>query len=251
MNILTENYKLYLGDCLEVMKNIKSESIDMILCDLPYGNKKTNCKWDVVIPFDKLWEQYKRIIKTNGAIVLFGSQPFTSQLICSHIKGFKYQWIWEKSKSSNFIQVKNQPLRNFEDICVFTKKGERAKYYPQMVEGDAYKPRPGKKKSEVYDVPNHMYRNGCSDGKRYPKAIQYFKTSESEGHVFHPTQKPIELLEYLIKSHSLEGDLILDNCMGSGSTGVACLNTNRRFIGIELDENYFNISINRIFENYN
>lgn len=251
MNILTENYKLYLGDCLEVMDRLIEEGIvvDAIITDPPYGT--TACKWDTVIPFEPMWERLNKLIKPNGAIVLFSSQPFTSVLISSNLKGYKYNWVWEKSKASNFIQVKNQPLKNYEDVCIFTKKGEKANYYPQMTQGEPYKPRPGKKKTEVYnEIPNHMYRNG-SNGSRYPKAIQYFKTAESEGKTFHPTQKPITLLEYLIKTYANENELVLDFTMGSGSTGVACLNTNRKFIGIELDEKYFNISINRIFENYN
>ena len=251
MNIVTENYSLYNGDCLEVMDRLIEQGVqvDCILCDPPYG--ATACKWDSVVPLDEMWKRLKKLIKQNGAIILFGSQPFTSVLISSNLKGYKYNWVWEKSKASNFIQVKNQPLKNYEDICIFTSKGEKARYFPQMTEGEPYKPRPGKKKTEVYnEIPNHMFRNG-SDGKRYPKAIQYFKTSESEGKVVHPTQKPILLLEYLIKTYTLENELVLDFTMGSGSTGVACLNTNRKFIGIELDKNYFNISIERIFENYN
>ena len=232
------------GDCLELMKDIPDGSVDMILADLPYGT--TACKWDTIIPFDLLWEQYNRVIKDNGAIVLTASQPFTSTLISSNLKGYKYNWVWEKSKASNFVQVKNQPLKNFEDICIFTKDGKRANYYPQMTEGEPYKPRAGKKKTEVYnEIPNHTFRNG-SKGLRYPKAIQYFKTSESEGKVYHPTQKPIALFEYLIKTYTDEGDLVLDNVMGSGTTGIACKNLNRNFIGMELDEGYFNIATNRI-----
>lgn len=246
---INKNFDLYNGECLEVMKDIPDKSIDMILCDLPYGT--TACKWDTVISFEPLWEQYNRIIKDNGAIVLFGSQPFTSKLISSNIKNYKYNWVWEKSKASNFVQVKNQPLKNFEDICVFTSDGKRANYYPQMTEGEPYKPRPGKKKTEVYnEIPNYMFRNG-SDGKRYPKAIQYFKTSESEGKVYHPTQKPVALLEYLIKTYTNENEIVLDNCMGSGSTGVACINTSRKFIGIELNKEYFDIAKERIEDTYN
>ena len=232
------------GDCLELMKDIPDGSIDMILADLPYGT--TACKWDDVIPFDLLWEQYNRVIKDNGAIVLTASQPFTSTLISSNLKGYKYNWVWEKSKASNFVQVKNQPLKNFEDICIFTKDGKKANYYPQMTEGEPYKPRAGKKKTEVYnEIPNHTFRNG-SKGLRYPKAIQYFKTSESEGKVYHPTQKPVALFEYLIKTYTNEGEIVIDNVMGSGTTGIACKNLNRNFIGMELDETYFNIAKERI-----
>ena len=232
------------GDCLELMKGVPDKSVDMILCDLPYGT--TACKWDTIIPFEPLWEQYNRIIKDNGAIVLTASQPFTSVLISSNLKEYKYNWVREKSKASNFVQVKNQPLKNFEDICVFTSDGKKANYYPQMTEGEPYKPRAGKKKTEVYnEIPNHTFRNG-SKGLRYPKALQYFKTSESEGKVYHPTQKPVALFEYLIKTYTNEGETVLDNCAGSGTTGVAGKNLNRNFIGMELDEIYFNTAKDRI-----
>ena len=241
---MIELNKIYNEDCLEGMKRIPDKSVDMILCDLPYGT--TACKWDTIIPFEPLWEQYERIIKDNGAIVLTASQPFTSVLISSNIKGYKYNWVWEKSKASNFIQVKNQPLKNFEDICVFTRDGKKANYYPQMTEGESYKPRAGKKKTEVYnEIPNHTFRNG-SKGLRYPKALQYFKTSESEGKVYHPTQKPVALFEYLIRTYTNECETVLDNCMGSGTTAIACMNTNRNYIGFELDETYFNLANERI-----
>ena len=147
MNILTENYKLFNGDCLEVMDRLIKMGIkvDMILCDPPYGT--TACKWDTIIPFDKMWERLNKLVKPNGAIVLFSGQPFTSVLISSNLKGYKYNWVWEKSKASNFIQVKNQPLKNYEDVCIFTKKGEKANYYPQMTQGEPYKPRPRKKEN--------------------------------------------------------------------------------------------------------
>lgn len=144
-NIKLDINDIYQGDCLELMNGIPDKSVDMILCDLPYGT--TACKWDTIIPFDKLWKQYRRVIKDNGAIVLTASQPFTSALISSNLKGFKYNWVWEKSKASNFVQVKNQPLKNYEDICVFTSNGEKVNYYPQMTNGEPYKPRPGKKKN--------------------------------------------------------------------------------------------------------
>ena len=240
--------QLMLGDCLERMKEIPDGSVDMVLADPPYGT--TACKWDSVIDLPLMWKQLKRVVKPSGAIVMTASQPFTSVLVSSNLNGFKYNWVWEKSKASNFIQVKNQPLKNFEDICVFSGKGEKVFYYPQMVDGEAYAPRPGKKKTEVYnEIPNHMFRNGSS-GKRYPKAIQYFKTSESEGKVQHPTQKPVALMEYLIKTYTTEGNTVLDFAMGSGTTGVACLNTGRSFIGIEMDEGYFNIATKRIGEHH-
>lgn len=229
------------GDCLELMKDIPDKSIDMILCDLPYGT--TNCKWDSVIPFEPLWEQYKRIIKDNGVIVLTSQGIFTAKLILSNEKWFKYKWVWEKSKATNFLNAKKQPLRKHEDICVFYNK--QPKYNPQMTEGEPYDK--GIRKNQLtgsYGEFNPVHVK--SEGKRYPTDVVYFKTAESEGKVYHSTQKPVELLEYLIKTYTIEGELVLDNCMGSGSTGVACINTNRNFIGIELDENYFNIAKERI-----
>ena len=233
------------GDCLELMKDIPNKSIDMILCDLPYGT--TQNKWDSVIPFDDLWREYKRIIKDNGVIVLTSQGIFTAKLILSNEKWFKYKWVWEKSKATNFLNAKKQPLRKHEDICVFYNK--QPKYNPQMTEGEPYDK--GIRKNQLtgsYGEFNPVHVK--SEGKRYPTDVVYFKTAESEGKVYHSTQKPVALLEYLIKTYTNEGELVLDNCMGSGSTGVACLNTNRKFIGIELDENYFNIAKERI-ENHN
>ena len=233
------------GDCLELMKDIPDKSIDMILCDLPYGT--TQNKWDSVIPLEPLWEQYKRIIKDNGVIVLTSQGIFTAKLILSNEKWFKYKWVWEKSKATNFLNAKKQPLRKHEDMCVFYNK--QPKYNPQMTEGEPYDK--GIRKNQLtgsYGEFNPVHVK--SEGKRYPTDVVYFKTAESEGKVYHSTQKPVALLEYLIKTYTNEGELVLDNCMGSGSTGVACLNTNRKFIGIELDENYFNIAKERI-ENHN
>ena len=244
--------ELYNGDCLEVMKNIKDKSVDLILCDLPYGT--TQCKWDTVIPFEPLWKQYNRIIKDNGAIVLTSQGIFTARLILSQEVLFKYKIVWIKSKSTNFLNAKKQPLRKHEDICVFYKK--QPVYNPQMTEGQSYDK--GIRKNQItgsygYFKPKHVK----SDGKRYPNDVVFYeeeihddciyvKTAESEGVVYHPTQKPVALLEYLIKTYTNEGDLVLDNCMGSGSTGVACKILNRNFIGIELDKNYFEIAKNRI-----
>lgn len=257
------------GDCLELMKDIPNKSIDMILCDLPYGT--TACKWDIVIPFDKLWEQYNRIIKDNGAIVLFGSQPFTSSLIMSNIKNFKYEWIWEKQKASNFMGAKYQPLKYHENICVFSK--ETHKYYPQkykVLEFEEIKQLNDKELKQVFEtrdydrfgkvdrrktinnpktnkehIGNEIIRiRNVDDGYRYPKSV--LKINKEINTNLHPTQKPVALLEYLIKTYTNENDVVLDNCMGSGSTGVACVNTNRNFIGIELDKKYFNIAKERI-----
>jgi site-specific DNA-methyltransferase (adenine-specific) len=231
------------GDCLELMKDIPDKSIDMILCDLPYGT--TSCKWDVIIPFDKLWEQYNRIIKDNGAIVLFGSEPFSSYLRMSNIKNYRYDWKWLKSRKTGFQMVRKRPLKCYEDILVFYNK-QPTYYNTQLIK---------------LEKPINSYRkNGkggtllntikCQKGRiqeytNYNKDTLCFN-NEHNINAFHPTQKPVALLEYLIKTYTNEGDTVLDNCMGSGSTGVACVNTNRRFIGIELDEKYFNIAKERI-----
>ena len=231
------------GDCLELMKDIPDKSIDMILCDLPYGT--TQNKWDSVIPLEPLWEQYKRIIKDNGVIVLTSQGIFTAKLILSNEKWFKYKWVWEKSKATNFLNAKKQPLRKHEDICVFYNK--QPKYNPQMTEGEPYDK--GIRKNQLtgsYGEFNPVHVK--SEGKRYPTDVVYFKTAESEGKVYHSTQKPVALLEYLIKTYTNDGETVLDNCMGSGSTGIACLKTNRNFIGIEKDDKYFDIACNRINE---
>jgi site-specific DNA-methyltransferase (adenine-specific)/modification methylase len=225
------------------MKRIGDKSIDMILCDLPYGT--TQNKWDSVIPLDELWKEYKRIIKDNGVIVLTSQGIFTAKLILSNEKWFKYKLVWEKSKATNFLNAKKQPLRKHEDICVFYNK--QPQYNPQMTEGKPYDK--GVRKNQLtgsYGDFNPVHVK--SEGMRYPTDVVYFKTAESEGKVYHPTQKPVALLEYLIKTYTRENELILDNCMGSGSTGVACLNTNRKFIGIEKDDNYFEIAKKRIEE---
>ena len=226
------------GDCLEEMKKIPDKSIDMILCDLPYGT--TKCKWDVVIPFDELWGQYNRIIKDNGAITLFGSQPFTSKLICSNIDNYKYDWIWDKKKAPNFRGVKYQPLIPYEIISVFNT----TKYNPQMTEGKMRRKggHPSKHEEQAISKGTKPKINNLY----YPKAILEFSKANNKESGLHPTQKPIELLEYLIKTYTSEGEMVLDNCMGSGSTGVACINTNRKFIGIEKEEKYFNIAKERI-----
>lgn len=235
--------KLIHGDCLNIMKTIEDSSVDMILCDLPYGT--TACKWDSVIPFEPLWEQYERIIKDNGAIVLFGSQPFTSALIMSNIKLFKYCWVWNKKKAGNIFLAKYQPMKIHEDIVIFSKKTH--KYNPIKV------PRDRIKRSKNYGTGEAMGGNREKENKVYeytdknPVSIIEISNAVQKGKL-HPTQKPVALLEYLIKTYSNEGDLILDNCMGSGSTGVACINTKRKFTGIELDENYFNIAKKRIEE---
>ena len=235
---------LYNGDCLEVMKNIPSKSVDMILCDLPYGT--TACKWDTVIPFEPLWEQYNRIIKDNGAIVLFGSEPFSSALRMNNIKNFKYDWIWDKvNRYTGYGSCKYAPLKRYEIVSVFYKS--KPTYNPQMMQGKPYK-KTGDYSSKIYGT-DKVKKHGKNNGERYPFNILQYKGDDKKNGFLHPTQKPIALLEYLIKTYTNEGDVVLDNCMGSGSTGVACVNTNRDFIGIELDKDYFNIAKQRITGN--
>ncbi|MDY3662167.1 MAG: site-specific DNA-methyltransferase [Ruminococcus bovis] len=231
--------ELLKGDCLELMKDIPDKSIDMILCDLPYGT--TACKWDVIIPFEPLWEQYNRIIKDNGAIVLFGSEPFSSYLRMSNIKNFKYDWIWNKKLAGNGILAKKQPLKIHEIVSVFNS----GIYIPQMTKG-RYRKKMGLKESEI--TGGNSFAKQTENDLYYPQTIQEFSTANMRKGRLHPTQKPVELLEYLIKTYTNEGDVVLDNCMGSGSTGVACVHTNRNFIGIEIDEEYFDIAKKRIEE---
>ncbi len=242
--------QLYNGDCLEIMKQIPDESIDMILCDLPYGT--TRCEWDRVIPFEPLWEQYKRIIKNNGAILLFSSQPFTTDLINSNRKMFRYEIIWKKTQKSGFYNANKMPLRAHENICVFYKKLPTYNPIKQQVDRrDIGRIRTEKGRRGTHYGPSSACQY-IEDGTRYPTDVVEF--SNWNGALFgktdkatkHPTQKPIPLLEYLIKTYTNEGDLVLDNCMGSGSTGVACVNTKRDFIGIELDEDFFRIAEDRI-----
>ena len=220
--------QLFEGDCLKYLKQFPDNSIDMVLCDLPYGT--TQNKWDSVISLSKLWKEYERVVKDNGAIVLTSQGLFTAQLMMSNPKMFKYKWIWEKSKPTNFLNAKKQPLRKYEDVCVFYKK--QPIYNPQMTKGEPYNKGVRKKQlSGSYGdfQPVHVY----SDGSRYPTDIIYFKTAESEGKVIHPTQKPIELGRYFIRTYSNPGDLILDNTFGSGSFLVAALLEGRNFVGIE------------------
>ena len=241
---MEEQYKLYNGDCLEIMKDIKDKSIDSIICDLPYGT--TACRWDSIIPFDKLWEQYKRIVKDNGAIVLFGAQPFTSTLVNSNIKGYKHHWIWEKDRGTGFQVAKYRPMMATEDIIAFTKKGERINYYPIMIERDKPAVWRGASSSNGTN-PLASFDNNFKKVSTHKYPTNIIKINKVNKPI-HPTQKPVELLEYLIKTYTKEGEVVLDNCMGSGSTGVACINTDRKFIGIELDIDYYNIDKQRIDE---
>jgi len=236
--------KLYKGDCLEVMKQIESGSIDAIITDPPYGT--TACKWDSVIPFDLMWEQLNRIIKTNGAIVLFGSEPFSSALRMSNIKNYKYDWVWNKKLGGNSMLVKYQPYKIHELIHVFSSEG-KANYKPLMeTRGDVrIKNGKTKNKDNAFSVEGADY---IKNNTYYPKSILEISNAKRTGRV-HPTQKPVALMEYLIKTYTNENETVLDFTMGSGTTGVACKNTNRNFIGIEQDEKYFEIAKQRIYEN--
>jgi site-specific DNA-methyltransferase (adenine-specific) len=223
------------------MKTLPDNSVDMCLTDPPYGT--TACKWDNVIPFDAMWEQLKRVVKDNGAIILFGSQPFSSRLICSNIDSFKYQWVWDKRRPSNPMLAKKQCLKVHEDILVFSSKPNL--YYPQGVVETDGKPRGGVKPSKTELGFGKAIKEDYKQTKTgYPKSILTFGTDNSKN--VHPTQKPVALLEYLIKTYTLEGEVVLDFTMGSGSTGIACLNTGRKFVGCELDEKYFEIAKNRL-----
>lgn len=233
------------GDCLELMKEIPNNSIDMILCDLPYGT--TSCKWDIIIPFDLLWEQYKRIIKENGAIALFSKQPFTSFLIQSNLKWWRYELIWEKEKGTDFGNSNRKPLNAHESIQLFYKK--QPTYNKQMRPGEPYIINRKKNNNNNEDLNFKSDNRGLyvNKGERTPiSVIKISRDNITKGSSFHPTQKPVKLCEWLIKSYTNEGDVVLDNCMGSGSTGIACVNTNRKFIGYELNKEYFEIAKKRI-----
>ena len=239
---MQQNTQLINGDCLKHMGNIATESVDMILCDLPYGMTKN--KWDVVIPFEDLWNHYKRIIKPNGAIVLFGSQPFTSLLIVSNPKMFRYCLVWEKNKFSDFLNAKRKPMKTNEDICIFYKR--QPTYNPQYWYSTPYtrwNTQAAVDRQTNYG--NHKRNVVESDGKRLPTTVLKFNRVERPAH---PTQKPVDLLAWLVRTYSNEGDLVLDNCMGVGSTGVACVQEKRRFIGIELDKIYYDIGVDKIAE---
>ena len=241
---MLENNNIYFGDCLEGMKQIDDNSVDCIICDLPYGT--TACSWDIIIPFDKLWEQYNRIIKDNGAILLFGQEPFSSYLRLSNIDNYKYDIYWQKERLTNIQQVKRRVGKDVECISVFYKK--QCTYNPQMMNYNGPK-RTNKigngKLGLLSDSGNKRPFEYKDNGKRYPTQVWKFKRDILTSNL-HPTQKPVALLEELIKTFSNEGDLILDNCMGSGSTAIACMNTNRYYIGFENNKEYYDISIERI-----
>jgi site-specific DNA-methyltransferase (adenine-specific) len=223
------------------MKDIPDKSVDMILCDLPYGT--TSCQWDSVIPFDDLWVAYKRIIKDNGAIVLFGSEPFTSLLIQSQIELFRYDLIWDKQRGCDFLNANRKPMKSHENLVVFYKKSPT--YNKQYWFSTPYKKNNGDEKQHSVYHDSYNVDTESADGKRNPLSIISFPR---DGSRMHPTQKPVALCEYLIKTYTNDGDTVLDNCMGSGSTGVACINTNRNFVGIELNAEYFDIAKKRIEE---
>ena len=231
------------GDCLELMQSLPDGSVDMILCDLPYGT--TACKWDTVILFEPLWAQYKRIAKPNAAIVLTASQPFTTALISSNMKAFKYCWLWKKPQGVDPFMAKHRPLNNVEDVCVFSFG--KPLYCAQLVTGKAYTVTRDKQPriNEVTGAKMCLSKTE-NTGSRLPTRVLEF--NQQRGH--HPTQKPVALMEYLIRTYTNEGETVLDNCMGSGTTGVACVNTNRSFIGIEQDDKYFELAKKRILDEY-
>lgn len=244
---MTSDYKdkdfwLMHGDCLERMKEIRSGSVDMVLCDPPYGT--TACKWDAVIPFEEMWEQLKRVVKPDGAIIMTASQPFTSALISSNLQVFKYALVWEKSRPSNFPLAKKQFMKYHEDICVFYIK--QPTYNPEMVLGDKnHRTKPTHGKNNIIGDEGGGKEWANTSDLKYPSSIIKIKSTDSTQNL-HPTQKPVALMEYLIKTYTNEREVVLDFTMGSGTTGVACKNLNRRFAGIEKDDNYFNIAKGRI-----
>lgn len=250
-DVNSKNARLLLGDCMVRMNEIKAKSVDLILCDLPYGT--TACAWDSVIPFDALWLAYRRVLKPTGAVVLTAAQPFTSTLVCSNLDWFKYCWVWVKNRPTNFAHAKNKPMKKHEDIVVFspgttvhaTQSDMRMTYNPQGVQ-DTNAKKITKRSSEKTDTffadrPGH--REFTRDKTGYPHTILEFSTDQLG---LHPTAKPIALMEYLVRTYSNEGEIVLDNTMGSGTTGVACLNANRKFIGIESDETYFAVASSRL-----
>ena len=227
------------GDCLEILPTLEDNSVDLLLVDLPYGT--TACKWDSIIPLGKLWEQYNRVCKENAAMVFTAAQPFTIMLAASNIKNFRYEWIWEKPQGTNPMNAKIMPLKSHENILVFYRR--KPTYNPQMWQSTPYQGFSSNtsKIGEVYGSAQSKHRDN-PEGTRYPKTVLKFKQEKG----LHPTQKPVALMEYLINTYSNRYDVVLDNCMGSGSTGIACLNTDRQFIGIEKDPDYFNLATKRI-----
>ena len=251
MKIKTDNYEIYKGDCLEVMDQLieRGIKVDMILTDPPYGT--TACKWDSVIPFDAMWERLNKLIKSNGAIVLFGSEPFSSQLRVSNIKNYKYDWKWDKVVGSNFVNAKRMPLKIYEDVCVFYSN--QPTYNPQMTirpkENERISGKSKLKENRINGV-QQIIRD-TTNRKKYPvNKLEFNRLSKelNSKYVLHPTQKPVSLLMYLVRTYTNENEVVLDFTMGSGSTGVACMLTDRKFIGIEWDDKYFEISKSRLNE---
>lgn len=234
---------LYNDDMFNVFKQLEDDSIDLLLTDFPYGTLNKRNTWDTIIDYDVFWKEAYRVCKLNSAIISTAAQPFTSVLIASNYRDFKYSWVWEKSKASNYLNAKKQPLRAHEDIVIFYRK--QCTYNPQMVEGNPYDKGTAVRDTEAYGVQTKPVHVVSDDGMRYPRSVQYFRTAESEGK-YHPTQKPVALMEYLVKTYSNPNDVVLDPCMGSGTTGVACKNTGRQFIGIEKDPEYFQLATTRI-----
>jgi DNA modification methylase len=231
---------LFCGDCLDILPTLSTDSVDMVLVDLPYGT--TTCKWDSIIPLDELWKQYNRICKEDGAMVFTAAQPFTTILAASNLDNFRYEWIWEKPQGTNPMNAKVMPLKSHENILVFYRK--KSTYNPQMWYSTPYSGFSSEtsKIGEVYGNAKRSKHRDNPDGSRYPKTVLRFKQEKG----LHPTQKPVDLMEYLVKTYTNEGDTVLDNTMGSGTTGLACVNTGRHFIGIESDAEYFKIASDRI-----
>lgn len=237
--------QIFLGDCVDLLVELEDRSVDLILCDLPYGT--TACKWDSTIPFETLWAEYSRVAKPNAPIVLTAVQPFTSALVMSNPKWFKHEWIWHKSKCGSAFTAKHRPLAKHESVLVFSNGGGSPTYNPQMKEGKPYKRTRG-----AHRVNNHGTGLGkavietVNTGFRYPETVVPFQQKWRRQDQVHPTQKPVELMEYLVLTYSNSGDTVLDNCMGSGTTGVACMNTGRNFVGMEKESPYYEIAKDRI-----
>jgi len=235
------------ADCFDVFPFIEDKSIDAIICDLPYGT--TACKWDSVLPLDKLWAGYNRIIKPKGAIILTASQPFTTTLIESNKNNFAFAWVWDKKFGANFVQAKRQPIKTHEDILVFTNGGMQPNYYPQMIKRDKPIKKGGNKQSDAIPIARTenaklFGEQGKEYNEKYPTSIVQFDVRKGRG--LHPTQKPVELMEYLIKTYTNEGDTVLDNTMGSGTTNLACLKLSRKSIGIEKEKQYYDVAVRRL-----
>jgi len=235
--------EILLGDCLELMKDIPNGSIDMILCDLPYGT--TACKWDAIIPIEQMWKEYKRIIKTDGVIALTASQPFTSILVSSNIKMFRHEWVWQKDKSGNFMNLKFEPAKVHESVLIFgNKKGTYNPIMEQRDEKNKRKNKPRLNTSNIIHTQEFYTENSVGNNDlKYPTSVKYYNSVRNNDH---PTQKPLELFEYLIKTYTNENDLVLDNTAGSGTTAIACLNTNRQFIVMEKEQKYYDIILKRV-----